>query len=346
MNMKLISKKKKLFPISEPLLDYLNLYTRSRELPVCYADLLRYREAIPLVDKNEKDTLWSTCLYSHSDEDAIHKGLTRIYSQLKAAGDVAITDHLYVERVDFCTFGNSNPFRVRIVNQYNDNYDHFYVKKADASRIYGLELEDILSPNRINYLVCGNTLIEEHIAGIPGDLFLEEILDRPSTNKVRIAKEFVKFNERCFARLLGDMRAYNYVIDITPDFEDEQYRVRAIDFDQQSYEGKIQAYMPHFFSDNKKVVDLCSRILNPQTIRQYQLEERTLIARRLNFAKEQVVMLTEAMRFGELSLPEKTQELKLGLQRFHKDESFSRCANMGDLVVLNLEITLAYKLGV
>ena len=32
------------------------------------------------------------------------------------------------------------------------------------------------------------------------------------------------------------------VVDITPDFVDEQYRVRAIDFDQQSYEGKIQAY--------------------------------------------------------------------------------------------------------
>ncbi|HLP43645.1 MAG TPA: hypothetical protein VK465_19240 [Fibrobacteria bacterium] len=340
-----ISRKKKLFPISEPLRDYLNRYTRSRDLPVTYADLLRYQAATPLVDKYDKDTLWATCMYNHSDESDIHKGLIQIYSQLKAAGDVAITDHLYVERVDFCTFGNSNPFRVRIVNQYNDNYDHFYVKKADASRIYGLELEDILSPNRINYLVCGTTLIEEHIAGIPGDLFLGEILDRPSTNKVRIAKEFVKFNERCFARLLGDMRAYNYVVDITPDFEDEQYRVRAIDFDQQSYEGKIQAYLPHFFPDNKKVVALCKQVLNLQTMRQYQLEERTLIARRLNFSREQVVLLTKAMRFGDLSLPEKTQELKLGLQKFHKNDRFLLCENIGDLVVLNLETTLACKLG-
>jgi hypothetical protein len=343
--MKIISRKKKLFPISEPLLDYLNVYTRSRELPVRYSDLLRYSEAIPLIDKNDKDTLWATCIYNSSDEADIYKGLTLIYSQLKAAGDLTITDHLYVERVDFCTFGNSNPFRVRIVNQYNDNYDHFYVKKADASRIYGLELEDILSPNRINYMVSENTLIEEHIAGIPGDVFLKDIVDRSSTNIVRVAKEFVKFNERCFARLLGDMRSYNYVIDITPDFEDEQYRVRAIDFDQQSYEGKIHAYLPQFFPDNKKVVDLCSKVLNPHTIRQYQLEERTLIARRLNFAKAQVVKLTEAMKFGELSLPEKTQELKLGLQKFHKEDRFLTCANMGDLVVLNLEITLAYKFG-
>jgi hypothetical protein len=343
--MKIISRKKKLFPISEPLSEYLKAYTRARDLPVSYSDLMRYQHASPLEDKNGKDTLWATCMYNHTDEADIYKGLTQIYSQLKAAGDEAITDHLYVERVDFCTFGNSNPFRVRIVNQYNDNYDHFYVKKADASRIYGLELEDILSPNRINYLVSGNTLIEEHIAGIPGDNFLADILDRPSTNKVRIAKEFVKFNERCFARLLGDMRAYNYVVDITPDFEDEQYRVRAIDFDQQSYEGKVQAYLPHFFPDNKRVVELCTQILNLQTIRQYQLEERTLIARRLNYSKDQVIRLTEAMRFGELSLPEKTDELKQGLQRYHKNDQFLKCSNIGDLLVMNLETTLACKVG-
>ena len=64
---------------------------------------------------------------------------------------------------------------------------------------------------------------------------------------MRLAKEFVKFNERCFVRLLGDMRAYNYVIAVTPDFENEQYRVKAIDFDQQSYEGRRIMYLPQLF---------------------------------------------------------------------------------------------------
>jgi hypothetical protein len=41
------------------------------------------------------------------------------------------------------------------------------VKKADASRVYGLELEHLLSPNRLNFLTHGNTLIEEHIAASP-----------------------------------------------------------------------------------------------------------------------------------------------------------------------------------
>ena len=61
---------------------------------------------------------------------------------------------------------------------------------------------------------------------------------------------YVKFNERCFARLLGDMRSYNFVIDITPDIEDYQYRLRAIDFDQQSYEGRKNLYLPQFYKEN------------------------------------------------------------------------------------------------
>ena len=40
-------------------------------------------------------------------------------------------------------------------------------------------------------------------------------------------------------RLLGDMRAYNYVIVPIHDFDQVVYKIRAIDFDQQSYEGKF-----------------------------------------------------------------------------------------------------------
>jgi hypothetical protein len=58
-----------------------------------------------------------------------------------------------VDRIDFGDFGNSKPFRIRVTNLFNDNSDYFYVKQADASRIYGLELDHILSPNRISLLV-------------------------------------------------------------------------------------------------------------------------------------------------------------------------------------------------
>src|SRR5690606_5049603 len=118
------------------------------------------------------------------------------------------------------------------------------IKQADASRIDGLELEEILSPNQVNYLVDRETLVEEHIVGIPGDVFTKNSLHNPEYNHTRIAKEFVKFNERCIISLLGDMRAYNFVMQITPDFDDFQFRIRAIDFDQQFYEGNPRVYMP------------------------------------------------------------------------------------------------------
>ena len=85
--------------------------------------------------------------------------------------------------------------RIRVVNQFNDNHDYFYIKKADASRVYGLELEELLSPNAINFLIWKDTLIEEHIIGVPGDQFIQEYLPRNNINEVRLAKEFIKFNE-------------------------------------------------------------------------------------------------------------------------------------------------------
>ena len=247
------------------------------------------------------------------------------------------------DRIDYCEFGNSRPFRVRIVNQLNDNYDYFYVKQADASRLYGLELEHLLSPNSLTYLVSGDTLIEEHIVGIPGDDFIRLRLGQPQLNKVRIAMEFVKFNERCFVRLLGDMRAYNYVIDVTPDFEDEQYRVRAIDFDQQSYEGRRIMYLPQFFKDNAAVVALCAALLTPETLRQYQAEERALMARRARAERYRLRALLDVMRAQELAPPAKVAQLKAELNRYHATRAFDTCDSMGDLVRRNLWLTLARR---
>lgn len=335
-----ISKKKPIYPVIQKLRHYLKEYDRESKLPVTYNDLLRYSSSFPLMDKSGNDTLWESVVYNQFMVKELHKGLTMIYSIIKSDGDTSVLEHLYVSRIDYCTFGNSNPFRVRIVNQFNDNYDYFYVKQADASRIYGLELEHILSPNRINYFVFENTLIEEHIPGIPGNDFIITYIDRPQSNKVRIAKEFVKFNERCFVRLLGDMRSYNYVIDVTPDFEDEQYRVRPIDFDQQSYEGKKTMYLPQFFKENNAIVELCIQLMTPETFKQYQHEERTLIAHRLKSAQIRINDLMDCMHDDNISTPEKIDQLKNELSSHHKRDEFLQCKSMADLVELNLKIVL------
>ena len=335
-----ISKKKRTYPVSENLWAYLQDFRRKIQLPLTYEELRYFKQSFPLRNTQGKDTLWETALYDSSEVGSIHEGLKKMYSILRTEGDETVHEHLHVERVDYCTFGNSNPFRIKIVNNFNDNYDYFYVKQADASRIYGLEMEHILSPERINFYADKNTLVEEHIAGIPGDQFIQNNLVQKDLNKTRVAKEFVKFNERCLVRLLGDMRSYNYVFDLTPDFEEVQYRIRAIDFDQQSYEGRRNLYMPQFFKENNPIVELVRQLLNTDTIRQYQKEERTLISRRINSSAFRLDKLLAAMKEQELAPAEKVETLKKELTEYYDNNAFLKCNSMGEIVQQSLAVVV------
>lgn len=335
-----ITKKKKIFPINAPLRSYLEEFNRVVAFKVQYEDLRHFRDSFPLLDSEGKDTLWETVQYASSDTKEIYPELTKIYAHLRTQGDMSLLQHLRVDRVDYCTFGNTKPFRVRIINNFNDNYDYFYMKVADASRVYGLELEHVLSPNRIEFLIYGNTLVEEHIAGVPGDVFVEKYFNRPDFNGVRFAKEFVKFNERCFTRLLGDMRAYNFVIDITPDFDNIQYRIRAIDFDQQSYEGKRSVYQPSFFKENKPYVALCHKYLNEVTFKQYQQEERALIATRVLTSQRRLKLLEAAAINDTMSSPEKVNQLKEQLTKHYDEPKFLECNSMGEITKMSLRVLL------
>lgn len=337
--------KKESFPVSEALDNYLRKYDRDVELPIMYKDLLNYRYANSLRDKNGKITHWENAVYDLREMEYLNEALVNTYALLKTEGDLSFVKHLAVERIDFCEFGNSVPFRIRIVNKVNDNYDHFYVKSADASRIYGLELEDMLSPNKIVFLYHKNTLVEEHIPGIPGDVFIDTYLDKPETNKVRIAKEFVKFNERCFARLLGDMRSYNFVIDITPDIEDYQYRIRAIDFDQQSYEGKKNMYLPQFYKENYEYVQLVLQNLSHDVIAQYRTEERTTMALRVIASRKRLMELLNIISKDEISENYKVKILRDELNAHFENNYFSKCKTMGELVKRQLKQMLQKHLN-
>ena len=291
-----IKEKKEAYEIDDGLNKYLKSYGRDMDLPIQYDDLNRYNERVTLYDKNGKDTDWISLMYSQDDFDHINESLKQIYAILRANGDMSVMRHLYIDRIDLCLYGNTKPFRVRIVNNINDNFDYFYIKKADASRIYGLELEHLLSPNRISFVVDRDTLIEEHIAGIPGEEFIRNYLNPGKVeNEIRLAKEFVKFNERCFVRLLGDMHSSNYVIEIMPDFEDIHYRIRAIDFDQQSYEPRKSIYMPKYFKENMPIIELGLKHMNPTTVNQYQTEERAMIATRIRYSGNQIADLVKPM---------------------------------------------------
>ena len=330
--------KKPSYPIGGPLRGYLQQYRRERTLPVTYERLRHFHEAFPLADAEGRPTLWEAVVYRSDEISALNEDLKRLYALLRVDGDFSIMEHLYIDRIDFCSFGNSTPFRLCIVNAYNDNPDYFYVKKADASRVYGLELEHLLSPNRLNFLTHGDTLVEEHIAGVPGDVFIAQWLERMELKPIRIAKELIKFNERCFVRLLGDMRSYNFVIVLTPDFEGWQVRIRAMDFDQQSYNGRKNFYLPQFFKENAPLVKFCTKHLHLKTAFQYQREEQTIMLARAELAARRLTALLAVMERDPIAPVENVHTLREGLAEHFKSTRYLRCETMGALVRENLEL--------
>lgn len=335
---RLMSKKKPAYPVIPSLDAYLEEYNRKIEIPIFYDDLLRFSGSVVVYDNEGNDTLWVRVYYSDSDRKEIDLSLKKVYSILLSDGSDRIFQYLNIDAVDFCTFGNSKPFRIRVRNILNDNFTYFYIKKTDASRIYGLELEHMLSPYNLNFLVYKDTLIEEHIAGIPGDVFIKDILPNcTESEKSQLAKEFVKFNERCTIRLLGDMRSYNYVIVPVHDFDHVVYRIRAIDFDQQCYEGKLKVYRPQFFKENNIMVDLVRRKLLADSVEQYKVEERSIVAKRIKSSGSRIRKIIDICKKDEISLPENVEQLRREIYEFTQDVSFKRTKGMGEILSTALD---------
>lgn len=333
-----MSQKKPAFPVNDLLDQFLVRYSRMIKIPVFYEDLLRFQGCVVVYDKDEQDTLWVRTYYSEFDRKEIDLSLKKVYTILHSNGNDDTIPFLNIDAIDYCTFGNSKPFRIKVRNVLNDNFTYFYVKKTDASRVYGLELEHILSPYNLNFLVYKDTLIEEHIAGIPGDDFIKEFLPKCSeSEKSQIAKEFVKFNERCMIRLLGDMRSYNYVIVPTHDFDHIVYKIRAIDFDQQSFEGKFKVYYPQFFKENYAMVELVGKKLQKSSIEQYKLEERSIVAKRMLSSYNRIIALIHCMKNDTISFDKNVLQLKTEIHDFTLDMEFKKCESMGEILETALD---------
>lgn len=99
-----------------------------------------------------------------------------VYFLFKIDGDIEVLKYLMVVWIDYCIFGNIKFFCICIINGLNDNYDYFYVKCVDVSRIYGFELEELFLLNFFMYFYAGNIFIEEYIVGIFGDDFIKNNL--------------------------------------------------------------------------------------------------------------------------------------------------------------------------
>ncbi|MBK6343865.1 MAG: hypothetical protein IPF41_15120 [Flavobacteriales bacterium] len=327
--------KKLLYPIGAELRAYLEHGGRAGGLPIAYGDLMRHDGVLPRRGPDGEDTLWQTVLYRPADRDELDQHLVETYQRLVADG--RRIEHLRIGGVDLCPYGNSQPFRVKVINQINDNHDYFYVKRTDANRVYGLELEHLLSPYRISYLVERATLVEEHIIGVPGDAFIADPARYGGKlNSVRLCKEFVKFNERCFVRLLGDMRAYNFVVDAIHDVDQVQYRFRAIDLDQQSHDGRLRGYLPQFYKENLPYVQLAQQAIGAATAAQYRSEERALMRKRARLAEGRLNALIAAMKADAIAPEENVRQLADELAAHHRDAAYKGLPTMGHLLERHL----------
>jgi hypothetical protein len=138
-------------------------------------------------------------------------------------------------------------------------------------------------------------------------------------------------------RLLGDMRSYNYVVIPIHDFDQVIYKIRAIDFDQQSYEGKFSVYRPQFFKENKPMMDLVKDKLKADSIIQYKIEERSTISRRLIISDDRMNHLVKIMKQDTISTAKNIENLKKEIFKFTKEDSFIKSKSMGELMEKTLE---------
>ncbi len=318
---------KEVYPVSNQLQQYLQLFKRDIELPIAYSDLFHYQYTNAIKDENGKHTHWENVLYEPTILAAINSKLIATYQLLnqQPSADYRIA------AIDFCEFANSMPFRISLINNADNSINYFYIKAADASRIYGLELEQLLSPNQTNFLYHKNTLVETHIDGIPGDEFLLTVNQLSDNEQALIAVEFIRFNERCFVRLLGDMRSYNFVV-LQNETDVNPFRIKAIDFDQQCYEGKLNLYLPQFYKENLLFVELSVAMLDKNRIEKIRQDERKKLASFYVANQQQLELLMNTMLKEEISENYKVVILRKELNAYHHVYHFTPCKTMGAIV--------------
>jgi hypothetical protein len=80
--------------------------------------------------------------------------------------------------------------------------------------------------------------------------------------------------------------------------------------------------------------------MEPETVKQYQLEERSLIAARARVESVRLSELLAIMRSEELSDQEKIASLREELAAHHENGVFLACRTMGDIVDANIKLVM------
>ena len=88
------------------------------------------------------------------------------------------------------------------------------------------------------------------------------------------------------------------------------------------------------------IIEVGIRHMNNTTVRQYQKEERAMIASRIRYSLRQVMDLMAVMSRTPLSKPEYVEQLRRELAQHHKCDAFLRCNTMGAIVRQSLKLLI------
>jgi hypothetical protein len=134
------------------------------------------------------------------------------------------------------------------------------------------------------------------------------------------------------------MHAANFVIDVTMDFEQNYFRIRSIDFDQQCFEPSLKVYLPQFFKQNFPYVKLVLDHLSIESVHQYQQEERAQFFRRTRSEILRLEGLFNALEGSTLAPHENILALRSQLADYYENRAFMQCESMTALIKLILKL--------
>jgi hypothetical protein len=102
--------------------------------------------------------------------------------------------------------------------------------------------------------------------------------------------------------------------------------------------------MPQYFKENRVFVELAMKHLNAEVVKQYQQEERAVIARRIKAQRHRIKDLRDVIMTDHVSFPEKIQQLGDELALYYEDPVFGKCKTMGEIIERSLKRLLVKSL--
>jgi hypothetical protein len=113
-----------------------------------------------------------------------------------------------------------------------------------------------------------------------------------------------------------------------------------MDFDQQSFEGRKNIYLPQYYTDTIAMVELAQELMSAETAEQYKRQERVAMRKRYLATKQKTKSLLRRMKNDNISTKENIQQLGKELAKFHKNDAFLELNSMGHILTLHLELQI------